>query len=176
MPSERSLYRKMQIILDYCQAGKHSNIDELQDLVIRHSPLNFIYHRRDPKTKEVLAQCSSSSIKAAIRLCIDLYLISAPLGKITPLGVSATDPRRFSRIIGKQVSDSMANHQVPVERIIDVINNELLRRNPPVAPTADQIWEALGIPMSLRYFRRLMHLLGQSAILQVSQQRIYLPR
>ena len=175
MPSERSIYRKVQVILEYCQPKKHKSIDELVDLIVGRAPASFVYHRIDPESDEIGAFASFRSIMHAVKITIELGLIHDNSGHLTKLGVSATDPGRFSRIIGNQTVELLKQKGVPLERIESTISSKLLHNKPPLSPTVDKIWLELNPEIRLKDFASFMNILGSSGILNVERKKIYLP-
>lgn len=175
MPSERSVFRKVQIILEYCQPNRHKSIDELVDLIVRRSPASFVYYRSDAESEEIRAIASPKSIMHAIELAIELGLINENSGHLTKLGVSATDPRRFSRIVGNQTVELLKNKGLPLEKIEQTIFEKFLQSRPPLPPTMKRIWEALATEVKIRDFASYLNILGLTGILSVEQKRIYLP-
>jgi hypothetical protein len=176
MPSERSIFRKVQVILEYCQPNKHKSIEELVDLIERRAPASFVYHRFDVESEEVKTMASHNSIMHAIELAVELGLISETSGHLTKLGVSATDPRRFSRIIGNQTVELLKNKGLPLEKIEQTIFEKFLRSRPPLPPTVKRIWEALTTEVKIKDFASYLNILGITEILSVVQKRIYLPK
>ena len=175
MPSERSIFRKIQVILDYCQPRKHHSIDELKDVIEKKSPLNFVYYRVDTNSDETKPYASNKSISHAVDLCVELGLINSVTGHPTKLGVSASDPRRFSRIIGHQTLEILKLKGISLDEIEATIVQRLLHRTPPVSPSVKRIWAELSTEIKLKYFASYMNILGLSGILSVEQKRIYLP-
>lgn len=176
MPSERSIFRKVQVILEYCQPNKHKSIDELVDLIERKAPASFVYYRSDAESDEIKTFASYNSIKHAVSLSIELGLIHQASGQLTKLGVSATDPRRFSRIIGNQTLELLKHKELPLEKIESTIVEKLLQNKPPLSPTVKKIWEELSPEVKLKDFASYLNILGLTEILTVEQKKIYFPR
>ncbi len=175
MPSERSVFRKVQIILEYCQPNKHKSIDDLVDLIAGRAPASFVYYRSDTESEEIRAIASYKSIMHAIELAIELGLIHENSGHLTKLGVSATDPRRFSRIIGNQTVELLEHKGLSLEKIESTISDKLLHNKPPLPPTVKRIWEALATEVKIKDFASYLNILGITGILSVEQKKIYLP-
>jgi len=183
MAGERTLYRKLQVILDYAKEGKHSDIGTLVAYVLKHKPTNFIYYYRDRSTDEVKRGYSESSVERTIEVLTDLMLLSPGDLSLTKRGVAATDPGRFPGIVGKGVTRFLEGRGIPLESILETIK-VILRAESPRPPTATEIWEKLGLPedseesedsIDAKAFRQMMSLLGQCEVIYMTQRRIYLP-
>lgn len=178
MPGERTLYRKIQVILDYVKEGKHEDQEALLEYIYSRSPTNFIYYWRDKTTDRVEHDYSKRSITSVIQLCGDLQLISKKDLSLTKTGIAASDPRRFPTIIGRQTTHLLEKKNIPLISIRQAIN-ETLGGGDPKPPTAVEIWARLdgaADNVDFQQFRQLINLLGQSNVLLMSQKRIYLPR
>src|SRR5688572_8611360 len=116
MPGERSLYRKIQVTLEYAEEGKHKSVETLEDHIYRRSPTNFVYYWRDD-TDTIRHEYSRNSIQETIKTCVALGIIKASDGGLTTLGVSASDPRRFPTIVGNRVSKLLSEKGVGVDVI-----------------------------------------------------------
>jgi hypothetical protein len=177
MPGERTLYRQIQVVLDYVQAGNHSNFESLKEYIYSRSPTNFIYYYRNKETDKITFNYSRKSIGRVIQLCLDLELLRSGSLTATEKGSSATDPRRFPLIIGKSVRDLFNTKHITLDLIHKAIK-EIVANVDMRPPTADSLWEYLetfATDIELDEFKRYMNLLGQCNILQMSQRRIYLP-
>jgi len=177
MPGERTLYRKIQVVLDYTKDGRHNDKDTLMKYIIGRQPTNFIYYYRDKTTKDIVHDYSERSIEHTIEICRELKLISGDELVLTRVGVSASDPSRFSAIIGKRASELLESKGIPVSTISRAIKSILLS-NSPAPPTAEAIWNQLDRPekvTTFQTFAQLLNLLGESRHLLMTQKRIYLP-
>lgn len=177
MIGERTVYRKIQVILDYAKDGRHNDKDSLVSYIVNQKPTNFIYYYRNVTTDEIEHGYSVKSIVHTIQLCIDLKLLSAKALTLTKIGVSASDPRRFPSIVGKKTSEFLEDNGVPLSSITNAIR-KILRSSNPNPPTGKEIWDRLQLPdegIKYRLFRQLICLLGQCKVLMMSQKRIYLP-
>ena len=177
MIGERTVYRKIQVILDYAKDGRHNDKDSLISYIVNRKPTNFIYYYRNVKTDEIEHGYSEKSIDHAIMLCIDLKLLSDEALTLTKIGVSASDPRRFPSIVGKKTSKFLEDNGIPLSSITNAIR-KILRSSNPKPPTDKEIWEKLQLHddgIKYRLFKQLTCLLGQCQVLMMSQKRIYLP-
>lgn len=175
MPGERSLYRKIQVTLEYAQHSKHNSPEALAVHVYERSPTNFAYYWRGEDDK-IRHDYSKSSISSTVALCVDLGLISGQTGRLTQIGVSAIDPRRFPQILGNRVAKFLGKQGFDLSSIADAIT-KLLHSNEPSPPSSGAIWLEFGEQntMSQAEFKRLLNLLGECKLIWMSQKRIYLP-
>jgi len=177
MPGEHTLYRKIQVVLDYAKNGKHEDEKTLVDYISSRKPTNFIYYYRDKKTDKIAFGYSENSIKRAIQMCCDLKLLRGPKLELTKVGVSASDPRRFTTIIARRVTEFIDRKGVPLSTVETAIR-KVLHAPDPEPPTTRAIWDRIAHPkedIDFVTFAQLLNLLGQSKQLNMSQRRIYLP-
>jgi hypothetical protein len=179
MPGDRSLFRQLQVVLDYSRERKHDDVDALvRHIASRHSS-SFIYYWRDRESGKIRHALSERSMRTAISLAVDLRLLEERAGVIglTRAGIAACDANRFRAVLGRQVSEFMERGNVGLSRIEKTIQ-ALLSRRPPVVPTAGNILEQLAVKdeeADTDLLRRLLALLGHSGVLEMSQRRIFLP-
>jgi len=174
MPGERSLYRKIQVTIEYAEEGQPKNVETLVEYMYRRSPTNFAYYWRD-KNDAIKHDYSKNSINDIITLCIELGLITKN-GQLTNIGISATDPRRFPIILGKRTARLLGEKGISIEKIVTAINRTLSSAVPRPS-TVDEIWSHVGETDKIDFltFKRLMNLLGECRVLFMTQKRIYLP-
>lgn len=177
MPGERTLYRKIQVVLNYAKEGKHTDKTTLIDYIIGRKPTNFIYYYRDKSTDEIIYGYSEKSLERTIQICHDLKLLSGEALALTRTGVSASDPRRFMTIIGRRTSEFLESKGISLNSIGRAIK-KILQASNPQPPTAEAIWKQLEEEQEIlefSTFARFLNLLGQSQRLLMTQRRIYLP-
>lgn len=177
MPGERTLYRKIQIILDYAKDRRHKDKRTLIDYIVGRKPTNFIYYYRDRTTDEIIYGYSEKSIERTMEICRDLKLLSGEGLFLTKTGVTASDPRRFMTIIGRKTSELLESKGISLNSILRAIRR-IIRSSNPEPPTVRTIWHELNEPeesIDFLTFAQLLNLLGQSGYLVMSQKRIYFP-
>ncbi len=177
MPGERTLYRKVQVVLDYAKEDKHIDSETLSDYIINKQPTNFLYYWRNKETDIIEQRYSQNSIKRVINICVELKLLKEEKMNLTTRGKSAIDPRRFPTIIGNSAKEFLETAGISIESILNAITS-ILRLNKPQPPTSLEIWNYLkknDVMITREEFRRLLTLLGQCKILAMSQRRIFLP-
>jgi len=177
MYGERTLYRKVQVVLEYAKEEKHTDKESLSEYIESNKPTNFLYSWRDKKTDTVKHRYSRNSIERAIKICMDLKLLQSEKMILTSSGKSAIDPRRFPTIIGNSAKDFLEAAGISLDSILNAIR-VILHSNKPYPPTYIEIWENLSKTegaISKEEFQWLLTLLGQCKILSMSQKRIFLP-
>jgi hypothetical protein len=177
MPGERTLYRKIQVVLGYAKDGRHEDKETLVKYITNHKPTNFIYYYRDGNSEEVAHGYSQKSIEDSIDVCYDLKLFSGHTVDLTKTGISACDSRRFPSVVGRRTVEFLESRKIPLSAIDNAIKKILLSNNPE-PPTARAIWSQLYESVDnvdFQLFARLLNLLGQSQQLLMTQRRIYLP-
>jgi len=177
MPGEKTIYRKIQVVLDYVKSGKHHSFDSLSKYIYSRAPANFIYYYRHKETDKVKFDYSKKSIDRTIQLCLELRLISKDRLSLANIGASASDPRRFPIIIGKCVIDLLKRKKISLDLIKNTIEDVLHDSNPK-PPTSLEIWKRLEVDendIKLVRYKQLINLLGQCNILLMTQKRIFLP-
>jgi hypothetical protein len=177
MAGERTLYRKVQVLLDYAKEVKHRDRASLMKHIVDHRPTNFVYYWRDRVTDEIRSGYSTTAIDHTIHICEELKLLGGEGLTLTRRGVGAADPRRFPTIVGKSACEFLEVKGFRLEAILDAIK-KIIRSSEPKPPTANEIWAQLGEPQESidhQEFRQMVSLLGQCQILSVTQNRIFLP-
>ena len=177
MPGERSLYCKIQVVLDYAKQGNHTNLATLVNIIHTHVPVNFVHYWRDRTTDKVKYKCSEDSIEETVDLCVDLGLLNKDNLKMSKRGLNATDPRRYALILGASAEELLAKYGITLSMIYSSIMT-LLHGEHATPPTVDEIWHHLNPAenrIKFNKFRQLMGLFGYCGVLRMLQKRIYLP-
>lgn len=177
MYGEKTLYRKVQVILEYAQEGKHTDKKSLSEYVESNKPTNFLSSWRNKETDIIEHRYSTNSIERAMKICMDLKLLQGEAMVLTPRGRSAIDPRRFPTIVGSSAREFLEASGISFNSILNSIS-AILHSDKPHPPTSEEIWEHLGQPegtIDREEFQWLLTLLGQCQILSMSQKRIFLP-
>jgi hypothetical protein len=187
MPGERTLYRRIQVVLEYAKEGRHPSTATFVDYIAKRQPTNFIYYWRDKQTDRIRHDYSRKSILVAIEIATNLGLLwkkpdygTADQVGLTKAGTSACDPLRFPAILGRQVLKYLSACGITLELVTRIIDR-LLRSDPPNPPTSEAIWRALreqavSLTIDDETFRRLLNLLGECKVVVAFQKRIFLPR
>ena len=170
--NERTIHRKLQVILDTARRGKFESLVELRAALEAEPPVSFMYR----KSKDRKLHCSERSIARSIRVAVTLGLLDPDSAKLTDAGIRATDPQKFDRVIGRQAVDFLERTGASFPKIASAINKRLLHADPPMPPTAINIWSALDEPIPYPSFAMYLRLIGYCGILATSQRKIFLPR
>lgn len=174
MIGERSIYRKVQVVLDSAKAGKTKSLQELEENIISLSPINFSYTIMDKKRGKRVPHCSTDSVRKTISLCIDLDLINEK-GKLTDVGINLLDQNKFEKILSKQVLIFLKNKDITLEKMSETIKAGMLQSDPVILPTSEAIWNAFDQPMSFERFSVLLTLLGQCNTITTSRRKLFIP-
>lgn len=172
MPSEYSLYRKIQVVLDIAKAAQLDSWVELKTNVISQRPPNFLTRQYDVKHDTMVQEISERSIRKAVNVCRALGLID-DRGDLTVAGKKAIRQAQFDRVLIAQVREFLAAKGVDVETLNASVRKSL-RAQPVVMPTALQLWEACQPEMTLPFFSQMLTLLSQCGSAESSQRKIYL--
>ena len=88
------------------------------------------------------------------------------------LGTARPNPR-YEQIVKKQVELRLEECGASAKLLNDTIR-QCLTKQPPVLPTAQEIWSKVKIDMALPLFERFLTLLGQCGAARCSQRKLYL--
>jgi hypothetical protein len=164
----------MQVVLEHARRGNQGTVDALISDIQAHPPLNFLYTVK--KSGKKVSVCSRNSIKRALSVCVELGFLRPDNGQLTSSGVRAANPEHFDRSLEKQLGEYLAGIKTPIDAISAVISSRLLRHIPPIVPTSENIWSAIGEPIPFDRFAGYLHLLGQCGVFAASQRRSYYPK
>jgi hypothetical protein len=170
--SERSLFRKMQTVVEVAKSVKVSSLDELCQEIGGLGPTMFNTSRYVPERDAFVADISSESIRRAVAFCRLLELLSEE-GTLTVHGRDAARKSRFSAVLGEQAQLMLGRAGVKVGKMNSVIRGSL-QADPPVLPTADVLWDELQPDMNRGTFAKLLTLLIHCERGRSSQRKIYL--
>lgn len=174
MIGERSIYRKVQVVLDVAKTGKTKSLNELEENIVSINPINFSYTIMDKKRGKRVPHCSTDSVRKTVSLCIDLELINEK-GKLTDIGINLLDQDKFEKVLSKQVLIFFKNTGITLEKMSETIKADMLQSNPVILPTSEAIWNALDQPVPLERFSVLLTLLGQCNTITTSRRKLFLP-
>jgi len=172
MPSEFSLFRKIQVVLDIAKAVEVKSWRELSSEVISQRPPNFLTKQYDQKHDAMMHDVSRRGVRKTIHVCRMLQLIDDN-GQVTNVGRRALRSALFSPVLSGQVGKFLENRGVQIATLEGVID-ACLRSNPLVMPTSSVLWERSGSKMPLLLFSQMLTLLAHCGAAESSQQKIYL--
>lgn len=172
MPSERSLYRKIQVVLDIVKAWDVSDVDDLTDEISARRLPVFFSRTYNQETDTFVQDVSRKVIIRTIGLCQLLELISER-GGLTRLGREALRSTRFDAIIAGQARKVLRGGGVDFVRMNLAIRRRL-QGDPPTLPTCATLWDDLKPEIRYVIFSRMMSLLVQAGGAWSSQRKIFL--
>jgi len=172
MPSEFSLYRKIQVILDIAKASDIASWNELSGEIISERPPNFLTKQYDKRRDAMLPDISTRSVTRAVNACRALQLIYDS-GSLTDAGRRALRSSLFNRVISEQVHRYLEQFGIRVANLNNIIEKSL-RSDPLVMPTSAELWQRSGSRISLLRFSQMLTLLVQCGSADSSQRKIYL--
>lgn len=172
MPSEKSLFRKLQTVVEIAKSGGASTLGELCQTVKDRGPDIFVTRRYEPTRDMFVSEISLKTIKRTVLFSRALGLLSDD-GALTPLGREAVRRSRFSAVIASQTRAKLAQNGIKINELNDIIR-EKLRAHKPTLPTADVLWEELQPSLPRGVFSKLLTLLTYCNEGQYSQRKVYL--
>ena len=110
MPSELSLYRKIQEVLAVARSHRPNSIEELVEIVMANPADMFRTMQYDPKRDEMTSQVSLRVIRATINMCTYLELIDTSMdreGRLTAIGREAVRRTRFDAVVAARIRSRM---------------------------------------------------------------------
>ncbi|MFH1009458.1 MAG: hypothetical protein V1800_18430 [Candidatus Latescibacterota bacterium] len=172
MATEQSLYRKIQLVLEVAQSVRATTLTELHKEIEERELPNFLTYQYDEVKDEFSWRQSAKVIRKTVRLCCRLGLLNSD-GRHTPVGRQALRRTRYDKILGQQARLVLERHQVVLSDLNPIIQSSL-QSDPPVLPTAIQLWEAVKPDVGKADFSRLLTLLSNCGAAESSQKKIYL--
>jgi len=172
MPSEYSLYRKIQVALEITKALRVESWVDIKERILSQAPPNFVTKQYDIKHDVRVEQVSERSIRRTVSICRALQLIDDS-GDLTPAGRQALRQSTFDRILAEQVNSFLREKGVQVSTLNKLINKSL-RSTPVIMPTAMELWEHGGRDIPLLLFSQMLTLLSQCGGAESSQRKVYL--
>jgi hypothetical protein len=172
MPSSRSLYRKIHIILQVAQVADHRSLPELRDAVRQDGSPSFVTARYDADIDDFVEDLSDRSIGRAVTICANLGLLNDE-GGLTSAGRRALTRRRFDLVLAEQVGDFLAQHGVEVDDLNATITRGL-NSQPVALPTARHLWESSGKTIRYGTFAAMLNLLSAAGGARDTRGKLYL--
>lgn len=172
MPSEKSIYIKIQKVLDVAKSVKVSTRKDLADKIMDQGLPNFItlqYNREEDTFKP---KTSKRVIRSILALCKTLGLIEED-GNLTDEGRKALLRTQYDQVIVSRIRSHLRRSSVNFKELNKIIL-ENLKSNPPILPTTKEIWSAIDSEISYSLFSRILTLLAQCGGAKSSQKKIYL--
>ncbi len=172
MPSERSLYRKIQIVLDVTKAVAVSNLMELRQQVAAQELPSFMSEHYDEEQDRFVIGSSQRIVRKTLGTCRLLGLIGDD-GKLTTLGREASRRSRFDTVVAGQARSYLGTHGVNFDSLNKAIRRRL-QAAPPVLPTSEELWRESHADVGRGTFARMLTLLSHCGAAESYQKRIYI--
>lgn len=171
MASERSLYRKIQVVLSLAKAVDIGSISELYTAVAAQRPPNFLTKQYDSAHDELTLDVSKRGVRRAVNICRRLGLLDEA-GGLTETGKQALKAAHFDRIVSNQIRTLFRERGIGRSALNEIIR-KCLRSDPVTMPTTSELWERTNSEISLMLFSQMLTLLSQCGEAQSFQRKIY---
>ena len=172
MPSDRSSYNKLQVLLDTARSYSVKTVDELiHHLEAKRHPA-FMSRQYKPATDSFAFDVSKPTIKRVIRISQYLDLITVD-GTLTADGKQSVGKGKFPLIVQRKLHNKLQSEGVDVTDLNKLII-KCLRGDPVTLPTARTLWQELGGKISYSKFSLILSLLAQSGGAVSTQRKLYL--
>jgi hypothetical protein len=169
MPSEKSLYSKIQLTLETARAVKIETTADLIGNLLSRPAFHTLQY--DGKKDRFFLRPSENTGRRVVRMCQLLELISAE-GRLTPAGRDATRKTHFDRVISRQVRLALSRGGVDLDRLNATIL-KALRTDPPLLPTGRHLWNESRSELRLGLFSTLITLLAFCGGATYSQRKVF---
>ena len=174
--SDRSLYRKIQVVVEEIGKGKISSLEAFLKAVQGH--ICFTYYKKEDEPKE----CNKKTIERVLLLAIQLGLIEENAWEVTEkVGARAVNREQFSSVLRQRIRAVLKSKGLPFDALIEAIQKILDNARSGIVPSWDNIYNSLtetyGDKMAVerKEFHTLLTLLSHADGIGYSQKRIYLP-
>ncbi len=172
MPSENSVYRKMQVVLEIAKSVTVNTLEQLRREIRGSKRPNFETDQYDQAQDTFVPRQSDRVIQRTVGLCFTLELIGSD-GRLTKEGRQSLVRARFDNVVASQIRSFLRREGISFSDLNKVILEDL-HSNPPVLPTSRELWEAVDADISYSNFSRMLTLLAQCGGAKSSQRKIYL--
>lgn len=172
MPGEKSLHRKIQLVLDQANSSEATSLGDLADRILNRQIPNFQTFQYDSEKDAFSWRPSIRVIKRAIILCHQLGLLDEK-GRLTTYGKQAARKAQFDLVLSDRVRRVLVHDGVAIGKLNEAIEASL-RSDPPILPTAKSLWAILQPNLNAADFSRFLTLLSHCGAAQSSQAKVYL--
>lgn len=171
MPTERSLYRKIQEVLETAKAAHIESLEDLRDRLEKRQDKMFKTQQYNPEKDAMRLLPSHRVIRGTVRICCLIDVISTE-GRLTDAGRQALQRKCFGSVIVSQVRHFLKQQGLDLTQMNRAIS-ECLQARPVVLPTSTALWQATGSKVPKGVFTKLLTLLGHAGGAQTAQRKIY---
>lgn len=172
MPSEYSIYRKIQVVLDVAKSVEVATSEALREHILKRKYTNFETRQYEREKDDFVLKQSERVIRRTVAFCHILGLIGSD-GHLTEEGRNAVRKAKFDKIIAAQIRLFLHRKEVNLSDLNNIILDSL-KSDPPILPTCKELWNAIGGRINYSSFSRMLTLLSQSGGALSSQKKIYL--
>jgi len=172
MASEKSLFRKIYIVLSVAKSVKSLTLKDLFEAVYHIQMPPFLTKRYNVETDSMEEAISEKSIWRVLKLSIILGLITED-GRLTDPGRQSLQRNQFESVTAKRIHRIFRSFGISVSRINSVIRDDF-QCEPPILPTCRTIWTQIDTEIPYEMFSKLLILLGHCGDADVNQTKIYL--
>ncbi|MGD0538049.1 MAG: hypothetical protein ABSC03_10440 [Verrucomicrobiota bacterium] len=172
MPSEFSLYRKIQVVLETARGVNVTSLVELRREIILQRAPNFLTKQYDKEHDSFVQEVSRRGVRRTVNICGTLRLIDER-GDLSEAGRRALRRTVFDRILTEQIHKCLEDNRLG-PTMLNAIIAKGLRSNPVVMPTTAELWEEAKTEVPLLLFSQMLTLLAQCGSADSSQRKIYL--
>lgn len=172
MPSQISIYWKIQVVLSFCKSAEISSIEDLKEKILKREFKNFETFQYNKEKDQVEKKQSYRVIRRTVNFCRMLNLIGEN-GCLTNIGIQALQRKKFETIINKQIHALLDSKGISLVSINEIIHKGL-KAVPPIMPTSKELWNSICEKIGYSIFSKLLTLLSQCGGAQSSQKKIYL--
>lgn len=171
MPSERSLYRKIQIVLDVAKGVAASDLAQLRSEVSAQELPTFMSEHYDDDEDRFVLRVSERIVRKTLGVCRLLGLIGDD-ARLTAMGREASRRSRFDAVMSRQVRSFLNERHVSFKALNAIIRKRL-QTTPPILPTSDELWRESHSDVPQGTFNRMLTLLAHCGAAESYQRRIY---
>lgn len=182
--TNRSIYRKLQVVIEEAGKGKMSSPKGLVDSLVnkKEKDICFTYYKIKPgEHKAIPIQCNPNVFLRTVNLAILLGLIEKDSGQLTKSGIRALDREQFSQVLRQRIKSILNANGLPFEKLLEIIQEILQDAKSGKISSCDNIYERLiesygdELTIERKHFHILLTLLSYTGGIAFSQKKIFLP-
>lgn len=182
--TDRSLYRKIQVVIEEAGKRKLSSPKELINSLVNKKGGNvcFTYYKVKPgEHKATPVQCDQKVFLRTVNFAIFLGLIDKGSGHLTKVGIKALDREQFSRVLKQRIKSVLSANGLPFEKLLEVIQEIFQDAKSGKIPSCEYIYARLHelydeeFTIERKTFHVLLTLLSYTDGIAFCQKKIYLP-
>jgi hypothetical protein len=176
--SERSLYRKIQSVVEEAGRGGFTDFESLISKIIKNPPLQFTRYEKIKESETRVVPCKEDSVRRVVYFTAELGLIDGSTGKLAKAGTQAMKRDYFDRVMRQQIANTLKNRGISQTVLFDTIKSMLADGKAHNMPSWDAIYNRLSSDnnkLSRKDFHVFLTLLSYSGAIAYIQKRIFLP-